>query len=265
MTDIANKINKFRYTLVNNFNNLDLGNFYSNLDSLKIIKSTDEIYGKLNYYTNSYYNCEKNIINIKKNKIDDMVLYHELFHMASNITINNNVRDGFYINQGDINIGFGINEGYTEYLTRKYFGDNHTCAYEFEVTIAKNIEDVIDNNKMISFYLRGELESLINELSKYAYINDVMRFINNVDYVYHHLYDEERESKIINIVSKINIFLVKIKIKKYLDIYDLDYLKENKDELLKIKYNNQYFSKFNAIQDENFFNYIFSKFKSKSK
>ena len=260
MNSVDNKINKFKYTVINNFNDLDLVNFYGNIDNIKIILSSDEFFGKLKYYTTGYYDYQQNIIVINKDKIDDYNLYHELFHMASTFKENlkTYVQTGFYQFVDNKSIGMGLNEGYTELLTRRYFGkDTDEYSYEFEYNIVKYVEDIIGKNKMSSFYLRGGLASLIKELNKDVYINDIMRFISNVDFVFYHIYDEDYKDEIIKKVNKINIFLVNLKLKKYLMIYDMEYLKDNKDELLKVQYNKKYLDKLNSIQDSVFFDYIF--------
>ena len=260
MTDIDNKINTFRYVMINNFNDLDLSNFYSNLSTLKVIKSTDEVYGKLNYFTNSYYDCEKNTIIIKKNKINDNSFYHELFHMASNASEKKIVRNGFYLGQYNLNIGLGINEGYTEYLTRKYFGKlDNSYTYEFEVTIAKNIENIIGNYKMESLYLRAQLKGLIDELSLYSDNDDIMSFIENVDFVHYYIYQDDMLEEILLKVRKINEFIINLRIKKY----GLSYLENN--SLLKVNYESEELEKFNDIQNDNFIKNVIDHYQEKNK
>ena len=269
MDEIRNQINKFKYTLINNFNDLDLANFYSNLSTLKVILSTDEVYGKLDFYTNGYYDFKHNKIIINKNKMDEDVFFHELFHLASNSFMKNvktnNVSVGFYQYNGNKNWGLGLNEGYTELLARRFFiKKNILYNYDFEVDVSRYLESILGKDKMVSYYLRGNLSMLIDELSKIVYKNDVLRFISNIDYVYYHIYNVDDYNKVIKIIEKINIFLISLKIKKFLDRYDLNYLIENKDKILKVNYNKEYLNKLNIMQDEDFFNYIFSKFKNKS-
>ena len=255
MTEINNKINKFKYTLINSFNDLDLVNFYSNLADLKIIETTDEIYGKLDYATNSNYDYLKNCIIIKKNKISDKSLYHELFHMASNATTKNDIKDGFYLYQKKRNFGLGINEGYTEYLTRKYFGKfDNEYVYEFEVIIAKYIEDIIGKNKMESYYLRAQLDSLIDDLSLYSDRDRAILFITDIDFVHYFLDQEDMQNDILAAVNRINEFIICCRLSKY----NLSYLEKN--SLLKVNYNMNFFEKFNMIQDEIFIKDIVSKY-----
>ena len=255
MTEIDNKINKFKYTLINSFNDLDLVNFYSNLADLKIIETTDEIYGKLDYATNSNYDYLKNCIIIKKNKISDKSLYHELFHMASNATTKSDIKDGFYLYQNKRNFGLGINEGYTEYLTRKYFGKfDNEYVYEFEVIIAKYIEDIIGKNKMESYYLRAQLDSLIDDLSLYSDRDRAILFITDIDFVHYFLDQEDMQNDILAAVNRINEFIICCRLSKY----NLSYLEKN--SLLKVNYNMNFFEKFNMIQDEIFIKDIVSKY-----
>lgn len=239
MDDINNKINKFRYTLINNFNDLDLVNFYSNINNLKVMISS----GKMSSYVNSCYDYKTNVIFIYKDKINEESLYHELFHMASNNCLKKGCSDGFYLYQNNKNIGKSLNEGYTELLTRRFFGkENNDYIYDLEVVLANYLEKII-GKKMVSFYLRGNLLSLIEEISHDMDIDDIYYFLDNMDYVSKYLYDDEYHDKIIKKINDINSFLIIYRIKK--QNINLD------KELLKINYPDC-FNVFNIIQDDDF-------------
>jgi len=200
------------------------------------------------------------MIFIKKNKIDDISLYHELFHMASNATSGKIIKNGFYLNHSNISIGIGLNEGYTEYLSRKYFGKNDNLYYyDFEVVVAKCIEDIIGKNKMESFYLRAQLDSLINELCLYIDYDEVMSFIRNVDFVQCNIYQDDMKEEIISKVKKINEFIINLRLKKY----GLAYLESN--SLLKVNYESNDIRNFNLIQDDVFIKNIIDNYNKENK
>ena len=115
----------FTRVLEKNFVSLDLDYFYNNMKTLDIKKIrgaiSRQIYGE--YYSDDnkiilYTNCKDTI-------------YHELFHMASSCFRGNISFSGF---SQDL-IGRGLNEGYTEFLTLRYFGRemSEEVTYEDEV------------------------------------------------------------------------------------------------------------------------------------
>lgn len=67
-------------------------------------------------------------------------------------------KQSHYNSDSRFNIGKGINEGYTQLLTLRYFGKKHkmTLAYKFEVSIVEKLEKISDvpqiytNNECIS-------------------------------------------------------------------------------------------------------------------
>lgn len=114
---------------------------------------------------------------------DEGIFYHELFHAAS-VLYDDNERmfDGFHhkiLSKSDI--GRGINEGYTEFLTQTYFIGNTDSVYENEMYYANLIERLIGKDKMQSFYFKSDLNGLIDELCKYNNLEDILTFIKNVD------------------------------------------------------------------------------------
>lgn len=249
MDAINNRVLYFKNKIVNNFDDLDLANFYSNILTLKVKKSSNEVYGKLKIDVPSTYDYEKNVIIIDKHKIDDYCLYHELFHLASNSFIKDNDMVGFYQYDHKKNLGQGLNEGYTELLTRRYFGKNNdSYSYEFEVIIAKCLEDIIGMKKMQSLYLRADLANLIGLLSKYVKTDDVIQFIKDLDYVSSFIFNTEYQKTIIQKVNDINKFIVTLRLKKYYNNYNKILIRK-----LKVNYDANYFNKFNLIQDRAFF------------
>lgn len=74
-------------------------------------------------------------------------------------------KQSHYNSDSRFNIGKGINEGYTQLLTLRYFGKKHkmTLAYKFEVSIVEKLEKISDipqiytNNKCISSSYKNNL------------------------------------------------------------------------------------------------------------
>lgn len=133
----------------------------------------------------SAYNARKNKIYLDYNVIDS--LPHELIHMASTKASCNEVYSGFMQFRADgKELGRGINEGFTELLTAKYFNKKDISKYQlFETSIAKYITEIIDYERLKDMYFKADLESLIIELNKYDSFNNIITFIKNVDIVNH--------------------------------------------------------------------------------
>lgn len=179
---------KFSKVLIENFPKEYLVNFYNNINELVLKQSHESSLKEI--FTNNLgtYDEKKNKIVI--NDCKESVLFHELFHMAS--SANNKERQvGFTHGIGLPPIGTGINEGYTELLTRRYFKfdeEDQTPSYFFNYDVAKNIESLIGKERMEELYLKSDLMGLINELKKYATEDEIMKFINDNDFVVYNTY-----------------------------------------------------------------------------
>ena len=212
---IKNEINynkKIKYQLVNfhnvlktNFNKEDLNNFYLNVNKLNVYIFNKK-YGK----DMGTYDSIDNKIRIYQN--EDDVIYHELFHMASNILAKNGNYTGLCRKKGDYCIGLAINEGYTEYLTKKYFRFE-SDSYEFEVFVASKLEQIIGKDKLQSLYLSADLYGLIEELSKYANKKAIENFLLRLDHYsgrYNTEFISDRENKFLKLLkNNIIDFLIK--------------------------------------------------------
>lgn len=115
---------------------------------------------------------------------DEMILYHELFHVISTYHSENadTIRSGFHHWQKNKqDIGFGLNEGYTEYMTVKCFGANKPHGYENEFHYASLIEILVGEQEMFHFYLNSNLDGLIDKMSMYNSKEKVINFLENLD------------------------------------------------------------------------------------
>ena len=187
--EIKDAINEFLEVLTNNFPREILTNFYNNIHDMQI-HMTDyklkNIFHKIEF--NGSFNAKTNTIKLNKNDQNYEAIYHELFHMASTVSVDNDIYSGFrqhktYNSKNDI--GVGINEGYTQALTERYFGhiEGIKYSYPFETFVACLIEEIIGEDKMAKYYFNSNLYGLIDELSQYNLPNNVMKFIYNLDFL----------------------------------------------------------------------------------
>jgi len=176
-------IEEFIKVLNDNFDEELLNNFYHNLRTLKIVRKNSKYYDSKGI--EGIYDYDSNTIFIYNNKYDKTI-FHELFHMASsNIISKQRKFIGFHQYTsllGTLDIGKGINEGYTEYLTQELFGENNRCGYNFEVFMASYTEAIIGCDKIAKYYLKADLKGLINEMSKYEKKENVYTFLRGLDY-----------------------------------------------------------------------------------
>lgn len=180
--------NDFCIYIMETYNVKDLNIFYRNMSNLKIIYMKD-----FNKYNKDkccekmgHYIINKNKIEVLKN-VKKGVLIHELHHSMSSYYSSKAVYSGFHqFNiQNNIDIGVGLNEGYTEYLTEQYCQKNSIPNIKNIYTIPKKyamiIESIIGQNKMVEFYLTGDLKGLINELSSYESAENTITFLLDLD------------------------------------------------------------------------------------
>ena len=152
----------------------------------------------------------------------EVYLPHELFHMSTSFkSEEKNVRfSGFEQKQLNIPqiIGTGINEGYTELMVQKYYGDDYLSnsnSYILLRKVMEAIESIIEKEKMENYYLTANLNGLVNELAQYAKYEDVLKFISSMDFLYNN-FDEsfdksQKNQKLLSEQVKfINAFIITI-------------------------------------------------------
>ena len=157
---------------------------HRNLKSLKLHPSFIKELRFMKKRVKAYYNCLNNSIIYEKG-IKDSVLPHELFHMASTIRKDNDlsIYSGFSqsTNLGDYElIGTGLNEGYTQLLTERYF-DVEKKSYPLEKLAALKLEEIIGKENMQIMYFDADLKGLIIKLSNYKDERQIIRFIYAMD------------------------------------------------------------------------------------
>lgn len=179
-------ISNFKNVLDKNFSPEVLGNFYKNIKTAKVIsKVSNSSYGGVYYF--GRLPGLKNIIIINNSVLDSFnrnkAPYHELFHLASTNYEDKIYRNGFcYIDYNNgIKLGDGLNEGYTEWLSCKYFSSTEP-AYPFETMVAMKLSEILDSDITDKLYLTADLRGLIEELQKYADFEDIRQFITDLDF-----------------------------------------------------------------------------------
>lgn len=198
--EISPYIKKFDSVITKFFSKEDLANYYNNVNNLKFNKNKFLLL--FQHASGSY--SPNNTITVDERFLQGnySTTYHELFHMASSVCDNKKHFTGFSITYGLSVVGKGLNEGYTEFLTKRYFnnGDLTDCSYRYLVYHAKLVEEIVGKEKMQSLYLNANLKGLIEELTNYSSIEDVMNFISAVDYIHEYIYcsNSSSNSKIIS-------------------------------------------------------------------
>lgn len=127
---------------------------------------------------------------VKKYKTKQLlrqILSHELMHAASSHKYNGLYSIGFsQLNNKQGRIGDGINEGYTDLISQRYFCNNGkdvvmTTVYTYLKAVSEITELIIGKQKMLDLYFQGNLKGLIEELSKYQPESQVKQFILDLD------------------------------------------------------------------------------------
>ncbi len=202
-------VDRFISVITHNVDSEDLDNFYCNIKDLKIKKLRFCGNPLSCTMTVGTYDVIKNEIKLYDGCVTD--LYHELMHMASARYEDGYRYEGFATNcYEDSNceyIGYGLNEGYTELLTRKYFDikDNETDVsdgYDYLVYLARLIEMIIGEEKMKHYYFNADLSGVISELSKYVPKCVGEELICDLDYL-HSIFDKKGFIKKINTIKTI--------------------------------------------------------------
>lgn len=216
--------------------NIDLGIFYKNMSSVKI----KSYYGVnlLNNIILGSYNANNRIIRLRKGT-ENEALEHELLHVASSLKQDNVFYKGFYQKNGIIDIGSGLNEGYTQLLAERYFSfsrnnDINRNCYLIEKRYAKIIENIVGKNIMQNLYFKADLKGLVMELNKYADINEIFTFLTNLD-----LYKTisfENVDILENKLKCMNNFVIKTYMKKVLINNTFSIVKLNKLILEELRY-----------------------------
>ena len=246
--EFRDAVNEFVKVLNESFSPNDLTNFYNNIASLKI---SFRSFFRLVYYdlimkskiSASYLALDNKILIGDNNFLD--TIYHELFHMASAVIKGDIVFSGFKqanTNYKNVSVfGYGLNEGYTQLLSERYFklNDDVINPYYYEVHLAYHLEQIVGKDKMESLYLNANLLGLIMELEKYAKEDNILKFLSYFDYI---LTNSHRENTSIQKLHEALVYVNKFLVYTYASKLKKDYENEllSKEEVSNLLYD--YFS-----------------------
>ena len=221
----GNAIIEFAKVIINKFPQTYLVNFYNNINELSVEpKKTGfkNIILSSDTEAKATYTPRKKLIQVD---VDNYVstIYHELFHMASSVYKDEINYSGFRQSSnklGFYNVGKGINEGYTQLLTERYFGyiKEVKGSYALEVHFVDKLEKIVGQEKMEKLYFNVDLPGLISELRQYSSDDEISKFITGMDFLTDHLVDRRlmspEKNMIKNSLKNVNEFLLRTYAKK---------------------------------------------------
>lgn len=202
-----------------------------NLKTVKIKRITLE--NDIKEFINNMLNLQRatgtylysdNTINLYSTR--KSTLSHEFLHMASSINL---LHCGFHYNTYNnqwIEIGRGINEGYTELLNHRIFGSK-SLSYRHNVKIARLFETFFDDRQdMENAYFHGDIDTLYTAFCEYGTKEEFFKIMNNLDNL---------------ATTKIPIYNTITSVQTQLKLYDVIKRSKNKEKI----------SSFETILDEN--------------
>lgn len=187
--DFPLELRKIFSKFVNYVDPLNLEYVLHNLESVSVVYTDkkDDLNGFASNqnWTGSYKPFHNQISIFEKN---DLTLSHEFLHMASTSPTNPPMT-GFSIvsldneKQNIIFFGDGLNEGYTELLNIRIFGnDRSQCAYAANVRIVRLLECFFDNYRDMEWaYFHNNIDLLYRAFCKYGTRSEFFTIINQLD------------------------------------------------------------------------------------
>lgn len=222
--EFTESINKFYNNLLN-INNINRSAFLHNIKTLDIsydiCKSKTKVKGYYSPFANKIRFLEK----------FDRSIYHELFHLSSSYKCDDSYYVGFSLFSDNKDIGYGINEGYTQHLTLNYFPDKVVdYAYEYEVICAEALDEIVGKNNMEQLYFNADQYGLIKTLSFYQTEKNIVNFIKNTDFIskiniIEPSYTEYR--LVLKSMKEVNKFLIETYLKKINILIDTNLIDHN--------------------------------------
>lgn len=185
-------IKEFYTVLEKKLSHCDLSALYTNMGTLKINSANDSFLFKLldaltGTRTGGAYLPKHNSIHIDdepfgRNTLKRYILTHELLHMASTRKDKNFTYSGFHIRGKKLDIGEGLNEGYTELLNGKYFSTARRNDSYFDLQmLAFGIEDIVGQENMEKMYFSNNLSGLIESIARYSSKDEAIELIAKMD------------------------------------------------------------------------------------
>lgn len=240
----------------------DLVNLEKNIDKTEIIFKRSLLRKIIAYFQDyeigANYDFKTRKIKVY-NEFESGTIYHELYHMASHkkddkdflCGLSQSLKDGKY----DV-IGEGINEGYTEVLSKRYFKAKYNSSYSYEYleNVARKIELIIGEKTMSHYYLTSDLYSFIMELSKYSSTDETLSFMSSTDYILDYESDdrhtESSKNRLEDNLKYISEYIIKAYTKKLIIEYKDQDVSCKKEMVYKIKWILDAFKNKVELEDE---------------
>lgn len=175
---------------LSNKSNLCLSNFYQNFyPGCVVHHPTDK------FSLEGTYDSTKNTITLFSTEFKKCI-FHELLHLASTVFSPNSLpKIGFRYKTYDdspkrkvIVIGRGLNEGYTQLLTERYFEENEKGFYPELMDIAYLLEFLTGQAETERMYSEANLFGLIDKLSIYDSKENIIKLIKLIDTLHAKIY-----------------------------------------------------------------------------
>ncbi len=218
-------IKSFYFTIKNYLPHVTLSAFEKNIKSLKITseeKTPKEVILEMLFreIVGAEYDSKSNHIKFypkeyeklgeEKEDFIESAITHELLHVASTYKKGLIRISGFSQALANVyEVGYGINEGFTEYLNCKYFNKKAIPAYEDIQSLTMGIVQIVGEETMEKLYFEGNLAGLINELSKYQSEEESLELIYNIDKVQRESKPTKRKQLIEDITSTITTLYIR--------------------------------------------------------
>ena len=188
----------------------DFLNHYNLYPTYKLsdkITNTKIVIKEMNGYAGfcSYY---EKIVTVNPKLDNATSIYHELMHSMSIKKYGSGYAGlTYYIKE----LGYGINEGYTQRLTEEFIKNNKSKTYPNEKNIALIIEKIIGKKLMQMLYFNAGYNGLIKMLSKYDTEEKIVKLIKIIDILsdcYYTIIFEDKYPKLL----KLKIYLLEEKV-----------------------------------------------------
>lgn len=166
--------------------NHNLDNFFIKVNKLQLV------YDNIN--ENAEYYFKKNIL-VYNPDGSKLYLFHELLHMITTISLKKRLYVGFfqYNRTNNTYIGDGLNEGYTELLTFRYFKDFYNSKYHdnelyaVSKVLVQYIEEILGQFFFEECYFTSDLKTVVDTLDLYIDNKKTIKFIESLDIINHSL------------------------------------------------------------------------------
>lgn len=218
-------INKFLETTKHDFQ-------FPNITNILTTLTITPLSRKKNYLGD--YDIEKN--HIRVSKAYELAIYHELFHAFTSFktAITNGCGFNIYSYIMDTDIGIGLDEGYTDLMSNRYFNDS--ISEPFASNIALKLEMILEENKMHQLYTHNNLRELIKKLSKHSSSEEAKKIILGLDKLYRY---SGKQQKGVKLWSTLSAHLTDVYINKLIEIHKLEGLPQGEinNSLIKFKQN----------------------------